>query len=110
LFDPERAISLPGVRTPVLERVARYAVNDVVPSTVGLRIENQLQHPEITVSIVTSAIFLHRLKALTRDARSCPADFAQFINQVREAIPSAQDRAMVNSSTLFVQGSFANLN
>jgi hypothetical protein len=35
---------------------------------------------------------------------SCPADVDQFINQVRDAIPATQDRAVVNSSTLFVQG------
>lgn len=46
-----------------------------------------------------------KLKAfLTRDARSCPADVDEFINQVRKAIPATQDRAVVNSSTLFVQG------
>ncbi len=46
-----------------------------------------------------------RLKTfLTRDARSCPADVDQFIDQIREAIPATQDRAVVNSSTIFVQG------
>lgn len=41
---------------------------------------------------------------LTRDARSCPADVDQFISQIREAMPATQDRAVVNSSTVFVQG------
>ena len=46
-----------------------------------------------------------KLKAfLTQDARSCPADVDQFINLIREAIPATQDRAVVNSSTLFVKG------
>jgi transposase len=41
---------------------------------------------------------------LTRDARSCPADVDQFISQIRDAMPATQDRAVVNSSTVFVQG------
>jgi transposase len=46
-----------------------------------------------------------KLKAfLARDARSCPADVDKFINQVREAMPATQDRAVVNSSTVFVEG------
>jgi Transposase IS116/IS110/IS902 family./Transposase. len=46
-----------------------------------------------------------KLKAfLTRDARSCPADVDQFINRIREAMPATQDRAVVSSSTVFVQG------
>ena len=46
-----------------------------------------------------------KLKAfLIRDARSCPADVDQMINQIRDALPATQDRAVVNSSAVFVQG------
>jgi transposase len=46
-----------------------------------------------------------KLKAfLTRDARSCPADVDRFIDRIREAIPATEDRAVVGSATVFVQG------
>ncbi|MBC8166487.1 MAG: hypothetical protein H7Y20_11525, partial [Bryobacteraceae bacterium] len=45
-----------------------------------------------------------KLKAfLKKDARSCPADVDEFIQQVREAIPATKDRAVVASAALFVQ-------
>ncbi len=45
-----------------------------------------------------------RLKVfLTKDGRSCPADVDQVIEQIRQAIPATEDRAVVESGTLFVQ-------
>jgi len=45
-----------------------------------------------------------KLKAfLIRDARSCPTDVDEFIQQVREAIPATKDRAVMASAALFVQ-------
>src|SRR5579863_2426839 len=45
-----------------------------------------------------------KLKAfLIKNARSCPTDVDEFIQQVRNAIPATQDRAVTTSSALFVQ-------
>ena len=45
-----------------------------------------------------------KLKAfLIRDARSCPTNVDQMINQIRDALPATQDRAVVNSSAVFTR-------